>query len=195
MLIPKDLKAIYEEAVKLVDEENLATLKKFEEAEKLYESWELKTLCYNTNFLVSVNYWSARNNNVWDYELGSLTEILQELKDWKKLNSNKLWIKTDIEWYHDEDNKDEEPTVELIWKYYELKKPYFLTIEWEDLKRLYYKPKFKELLSKKLFEDVQKVDDSIEYKKDIECKILTLFETGAIDWEMVATLTYSDCNL
>lgn len=189
---PSDLRELYNKAVEIVDNNNLKRLTEYEDAVKLYESWEIDKNKYNREFLSSVNYWNRRNNDVWDYSLDSLSESIKELKEWEEDNSNKIWVEIDIEWTHDE---DETPEVKLVWVYYELKKPYFLKYTEEEKNRYLYKPKFKEILSNKLFEDVKSVDDAIDRIVPIECKVLTLFEGWQIDWEMVASLTYSDCNL
>ena len=192
---PSDLMELYSKAVEIVDNNNLKKLKEYEDEVKLYESWEINKNKYNREFLSSVNYWNRRNNDVWDYSLDSLSESIKELEDWKEENSNKIWLHIDINWCHDEYDADEEPTVELIGRYYVLRTPSILNYNEEDRSTYLYKPKFKEMLSKKLFEDVKKVDDTIDRSVPIECKVLTLFEGWQIDWEMVASLTYSDCNL
>ena len=63
----------------------------------------------------------------------------------------------------------------------------------ESLKDTVINSAFRELV-KAWVKPVPKGDEYI-YTSNVDCKILTLFKDGKIDWKTVRVLTYSDCDL
>lgn len=124
------------------------------------------------------------------------TENLFEVYDFEELEKAVMEFRENIKRYEDE-----------IW--FSISKTNDITDDWADLlfRIDYYtvqtqiedyeiKNDTKDIISKRLFEYVKQTDNEKATRLHlIDCKLLELFKAETIDWETLAKLVYTDCNL
>jgi hypothetical protein len=109
-----------------------------------------------------------------------LQNFLEDCPDKEKVINFSTWVDSDIEYDYNGD-----PfsicTAKVNW--YELK-------EWSEES---FQTHIKNQLRRELTARLQPA--KVSYPKTIDCKLLTLFKEGSIDWITLQKLVYSDCEI
>jgi len=153
-----------------------------ENANKLFKSWELEYDEYDRTYLKTCYWWCI--DIFWE-DFGDLEYDIKILKKELAKHKNNIWAFIDSSSYNWDDW--EYATYSLEVKRYEIH-----TIE--ELKS-FMKSQVMGKIAEILNADVRYRNNSNEWVRSVDCKLLELFDEWAIDYETLLKLTYSDCKL
>ena len=149
------------------------------ENSELSDSWEKDISKYNNKYLIEEEYCSY--GIFWD-DYKRIKWVIEDIEEW--LNDCS-WI-----WVHTFENDDAEDNYgeHNIWiKYYTI----IPHVRLEDMIKIEWKYEIRGRLKKSVDEATGKNN----WQRNIDCKLLQLFEDWTFDWETLARLVYTDCNL
>ena len=167
-----------QEVIELIEKEKEIIREKMEHNKKLFETGETNIDLYNKGLMREMTKSTHCIDDSLSIEqtIKMLSEFLEEIK----AHENKPDFQSFIEDDYDDDDKPN--SVYGCANWYELTDPSDESIE------KIAKEKVKTVIADKLC-------PPDTYRRYIDCKLLSLFMDGTIDWEALQKLVHSDCNI